>query len=67
LKGGKKTGTSGPDKEGHTMMTLPFRQELMDGKGEPEIIEFRKALPSDIDEVMALQDRVVEALPDKDL
>ena len=49
------------------MMTLPFRQELMDGKGEPEIIEFRKALPSDIDEVMALQDRVVEALPDKDL
>lgn len=49
------------------MMTLPFRQELMDGKGEPEIIEFRKALPEDIDKVTALQNRIVDALPDKDL
>ncbi len=49
------------------MMKLPFTQDLMDGKGEPELIEFRKADPSDIDLVTALQDRIVEALPDKDL
>lgn len=49
------------------MMTLPFRQELMDGRGEPEFIDFRKATPEDIDEVVALQDRIVDALPDKDL
>lgn len=49
------------------MMKLPFSQDLMDGKGEPELIEFRKAGPSDIDIVTALQDRIVEALPDKDL
>ncbi len=49
------------------MMTLPFRQELMDGKGEPEFVTFREAVPEDIDEVVALQDRIIDALPDKDL
>lgn len=49
------------------MMELPFRQELMNGRGEPEYIDFRKAVPEDIDEVVSLQDRIVEALPDKDL
>ncbi len=49
------------------MMTLPFRQELMDGKGQPQFIDFRKATPDDIDAVTALQDRIVDALPDKDL
>ena len=49
------------------MMTLPFRQELMDGKGQPQFIDFRKATPEDIDAVTALQDRIVDALPDKDL
>lgn len=49
------------------MMTLPFRQELMDGKGEPEFIDFRKATDADIEEVIALQERIVDALPDKDL
>ena len=49
------------------MMTLPFEQELMDGRGEPENIKFRRTFPSDIDAVVALQDRIVEALPDKDL
>lgn len=48
-------------------MTLPFRQELMNGKGQPEYIEFRKATPDDIDAVIALQSRIVDALPDKDL
>ena len=49
------------------MMTIPFRQVLMDGRGEPELIEFRKAGPEDIDKVVALQERIVDALPDKDL
>ena len=49
------------------MMTLPFRLDMMDGRGEPEFIDFRKAGPEDIDEVVALQERIVDALPDKDL
>ena len=49
------------------MKTLPFRQELLNGKGEPEVIDFRRATTDDIDEVMKLQDIIVEALPDKDL
>ena len=49
------------------MKTLPFRHEMMNGKGEPEAIDFRRATPDDIDEVMKLQDIIVEALPDKDL
>ena len=48
-------------------MTLPFTQELMDGKGVPDFIDFRRAVPGDIDEVVALQERIVDALPDKDL
>ena len=49
------------------MKTLPFRYEVMDGKGEPMFIDFRRADPSDLDKVLALQDAIVEALPDKDL
>ena len=39
----------------------------MNGKGEPLCIDFRRATPDDLDKVMALQDEIVEALPDKDL
>lgn len=53
--------------EVYIMMTLPFRLDMMDGKGDPEFIDFRKAGPEDIDEVIALQERIVDALPDKDL
>lgn len=49
------------------MKTLPFRHEMISGKGEPLNIDYRKALPEDIDKVMELQDMIVEALPDKDL
>jgi GNAT superfamily N-acetyltransferase len=49
------------------MKTLPFTQELMDGKGEPVVITFREADERDLDAVMRLQDRIVDALPDKDL
>lgn len=49
------------------MMTLPFRQELMNGKGEPQFIDFRRAVPEDIDRVVELQQRIVDALPDKDI
>lgn len=49
------------------MMTLPFRQELMNGVGQPKFIDFRRAVPEDIDEVVALQNRIVDALPDKDI
>ena len=49
------------------MIGIPFKQELINGKGEPECIEFRRAVPEDIDEVVRLQDCIVEALPDKDL
>lgn len=49
------------------LMTLPFRQELMDGKGQTLFIDFRRATVDDIDKVMALQDAIMDALPDKDL
>ena len=49
------------------MKTLPFRYEVMNGKGEPMFIDVRRATPDDLDKVMALQDAIVEALPDKDL
>ena len=49
------------------MKTLPFRYEDMNGKGEPMFIDVRRAVPDDLDKVMALQDTIVEALPDKDL
>ena len=49
------------------MKTLPFRYEVMNGKGEPMFINVRRADPDDLDKVMALQDAIVEALPDKDL
>ena len=39
------------------MMTLPFRQELMDGKGQPQFIDFRKATPDDINAVMSMVQR----------
>jgi len=49
------------------LMTLPFSQELMNGKGEPKLFSFRKAVPEDIDAVCALQDQIMDALPDKDI
>ena len=49
------------------MKTLPFRYEVMDGKGEPMFIDFRRATVDDLDKVIALQNEIVEALPDKDL
>ena len=49
------------------MKTLPFRHEMINGKGEPLCIDFRRAVPEDLDKVMALQDAIMEALPDKDL
>ena len=49
------------------MKTLPFRHETISGKGEPLFIDFRRATPDDLDKVLALQDEIVEALPDKDL
>ena len=49
------------------MKTLPFKYEVMDGKGEPMYIDFRRATVDDLDKVIALQNEIVEALPDKDL
>ncbi len=49
------------------MKTLPFKYEVMDGKGEPTFIDFRRATTDDLDKVIALQNEIVEALPDKDL
>lgn len=40
---------------------------MISGKGNPVTIDFRKAVPEDIDKVIALQDEIVDALPDKDL
>jgi len=49
------------------LMTLPFSQELMNGQGVPTTIDFRRAVPEDIDAVMKLQQDIMDALPDKDL
>lgn len=49
------------------MIQLPFRQEMINGVGEPEFIDFRVAGPEDIDAVEELQNTIVDALPDKDL
>lgn len=49
------------------MIKLPFGQEMINGKGEPEFIDFRVAGPEDIDAVVSLQETIVNALPDKDL
>ena len=38
------------------MKTLPFRHEMINGKGSPDCIDFRRAVPEDMDKVMALQD-----------
>ena len=52
---------------GKAMKTLPFRYEVMDGKGNPMFIDFRRATPDDLDKVLSLQDAIMDALPDKDL
>ncbi len=49
------------------MMNLPFSLELMDGKGDPLTIDFRRATPEDIDNVLALQDTIVENITNKDI
>ena len=41
--------------EDSKMKTLPFRYEVMDGKGEPMFIDFRRATVDDLDKVIALQ------------
>ncbi len=49
------------------MMQLPFSMELMNGKGEPLVMDFRAATTDDVDKVMELQETIMNALPDKDL
>lgn len=49
------------------MMQLPFSMELINGKGEPLIFDFRSASVDDIDKVLALQEAILNALPDKDM
>ena len=49
------------------MKTLPFRHEVINGQGEPMYIDFRQATPDDLEKVLALQNEIMEALPDKDL
>ena len=42
------------------MKTLPFRYEVMDGKGETAFIDFRRATTDDLDKVLALQNEIVD-------
>ena len=49
------------------MMQLPFSMELINGKGEPLVFDFRSATADDIDKVLALQETILNALPDKDM
>lgn len=49
------------------MVTLPFKQELMNGVGESKDMVFRRATEADIDAVYKLQEEIVDALPDKDM
>ena len=49
------------------MMQLPFSMELINGKGEPLVFDFRAAVPEDVDKVLELQETIMNALPDKDL
>lgn len=49
------------------MINIPFEQELINGKGEPRLVEFRRASEADIDDVVKLQNTIVDALPDKDV
>lgn len=49
------------------MVTLPFTQELINGRGEPKTVVFRRATEDDLGAVVRLQDEIVEALPDKDM
>ena len=49
------------------LMSIPFTQELMNGKGEPKSITIRLATPDDLDAVMTLQQHIVDALDNKDL
>lgn len=55
------------EKEARLMINIPFEQELINGKGEPKLVEFRHADESDIDDVVKLQNTIVDALPDKDV
>lgn len=49
------------------MMQLPFSMELINGKGEPLVMDFRAATPEDIDKVLELQETIMNALPDRDM
>jgi len=49
------------------MVGIPFDVELINGRGECGYFTIREAGPEDIDAVMDLQQRIMDALPDKDL
>lgn len=49
------------------MIEIPFDVELINGRGESGSFTIREAGPADIDVVMDLQQRIIDALPDKDL
>ena len=49
------------------MIKLPFDIELMNGRGVPKVFHIREAVPADLPEVMALQQAIVDALPNKDI
>ena len=49
------------------MIEIPFRQELLNGRGEPVFMDFRRATEDDLDAVMGLQQEIMDALPDKDM
>ena len=53
--------------EDNEMLTVPFSLELINGRGEPVIMDFRGAGPEDIDKVLELQQTIMDALPEKDM
>lgn len=40
---------------------------MVNGRGEPVMMDFRSAGPEDIDKVLELQQTIMDALPDKDM
>ena len=49
------------------MIQMPYDIELMNGRGEPQKFHIREADINDMDTVLALQDMIMDALPDKDI
>ncbi len=52
------------DKE---MLTVPFSHEMVNGRGEPVMMDFRSAGPEDVEKVLELQQTIMDAIPDKDM